>query len=209
MITRDSGYEERSVYYFWVSSPDRADRLENIIGDEIRGQAMTSDIQQGIPITTEALKDIRVIGDMHLSADGKRIAFEVQECPPGQTKGRTRIWMVETPDSKAEPLTHGKKDDLCPRWSPDGTQLAFISTGEGEKDKPQLHLIAATGGDVREVCTLPNGVSALAWSPDGSKIAFLALMGTETDDDPRVFPPFDGVINASGLFASMKISLKR
>ncbi len=151
---------------------------------------MTSGIQQRVPITAEALKDMRFVGDTHLSADGKRIAFEVEECPPGQNKGRTRIWTVDTSANKeAELLTHGKKSDLCPRWSPDGTQLAFISTGEGEKDKPQLHLINTTGGDARQVCTLPNGVSNLAWSPDGSRIAFISLAGAEPGSDPKVFTP--------------------
>ena len=152
-------------------------------------RSMTSSEQQRVPITIEALKDFRFIGDLHLSADGRRIAFEVEETPPGQSKGRTRIWMVDTSGGKAELLTHGKKSDLCPRWSPDGTKLAFTSAGEGEKDRPQLHLIAATGGDARQVCTLPNGVSDLAWSPDGSKIAFISLEGVEPGSDPRVFTP--------------------
>ena len=150
---------------------------------------MTSDPQPRVSITTEALKDIRFIGDMHLSADGKRIAFEVRENPFGQSKGRTRIWTVEPSGGKAEPLTHGKESDLCPRWSPDGTQLAFISTSGGEKSKPQLYLIDATGGDARQVCTLPNGVSTLSWSPDGSKIAFISLEGAEPGSDPKVFAP--------------------
>ncbi len=155
---------------------------------------MTSDRQQRVPITTERLKEIRFVGDMHLSTDGKRVAFEVRECPPGQIKGRTRIWTVEreeAPGSQPLLLTHGKKDDVCPRWSPDGTQLAFISTGEGEKDRPQLHLIAATGGEARQVCSMPNGVSDLAWSPDGSLIAFLSMEGAEPGSDPRVFTPAD------------------
>ena len=151
-------------------------------------RAMSSS-EQRVPFTIEALKDFRFIGDTHLSADGRRIAFEVEEYPPGQTRARTRIWTVDTSGGRAEPLTHGKKGDRCPRWSPDGTKLAFTSAGEGEKDRPQLYLIAATGGDARQVCTLPNGVSDLAWSPDGSKIAFISLEGAEPGSDPRVFTP--------------------
>lgn len=150
---------------------------------------MTTDMR--VPITSERLKDIRFVGDMSLSPDGRRVAFELREYPPGQTKGRTRIWTVDVEPAGGQPqlLTHGKKDDVSPRWSPDGTQLAFISTGEGEKEKPQLHLVAATGGEARQLCSMPNGVSELAWSPDGSRIAFLSLEGAEQGTDPRVFTP--------------------
>lgn len=150
---------------------------------------MTPERLPSVPITVEALKDIRFIGDMHLSADGEQIAFEVREYPPGHNKRRGRIWTIDTFGGKAEPLTQGKQDDSYPRWSPDGKKIAFISTGEGEKDKPQLHLIGATGGDVRQVCTLPNGVSTLAWSPDGSKIAFISQDGLEPRSELKVFPP--------------------
>jgi dipeptidyl aminopeptidase/acylaminoacyl peptidase len=152
-------------------------------------QSMTFEIQKRVPITVEAFKSIRAIGDMHLSADGKRVAFEVQECPPGQSKGRTRIWALETSGGQAELLTHGKEGDLCPRWSPDGTQLAFLSKSGGEKSPLQLYLMDAIGGDARQVCTLPNGVITLEWSPDGSKIAFLSLEGAEPGSDPKVFLP--------------------
>jgi len=150
---------------------------------------MTLDEQQRRRITAEGFKDLRIPGRLDLSADGSRVAFEVAEIRPGQNKYLTRIWTVGTADNQALPLTHGKHGDAWPRWSPDGTQLAFVSKGDGEHDQFQLHLIAATGGDARQVCTLPNGISTLAWSPDGSKLAFTTLEGPEPGSDPRVFLP--------------------
>ncbi len=141
--------------------------------------------------TLEALLDMRFPGDVHLSTDGKRAAFEVRE-RDGEAKPVTRIWTVETSGGDPKPLTKGKKGDSCPRWSPDGTKLAFISTGEGEKDKPQLHLIAAEGGEAKQVCKMPNGVSNLSWAPDGSRIAFISLEGEEPKEDPKVFIPGSG-----------------
>jgi len=152
-------------------------------------QIMISDRQRRVPITAEAFKSVRLIGDMHLSADGTRVAFEVWEAPPGQSKGRTRIWTIETSGGQAELLTHGKESDICPRWSPDGTQLAFIAKSGSDKSQPQLHLMDAIGGEARQVCTLPGGVSTLSWSPDGSKIAFLSPDGAEPGSDPKVFSP--------------------
>ena len=60
---------------------------------------MTADEQQRSPITAERFKDLRFPGDLDLSADGTRVAFEVGESPPGQNTRLTRIWTVGTVES--------------------------------------------------------------------------------------------------------------
>jgi dipeptidyl aminopeptidase/acylaminoacyl peptidase len=60
---------------------------------------------------------------------------------------------------------------------------------EGEKEKPQVHIMAADGGEARLVCKMPNGVSDLSWSPDGSRLAFISLEGEEPKSDPKVLAP--------------------
>ncbi len=146
-----------------------------------------------VPVTPDTiLKDVRLASDANISPDGKLAAFVVWEWVPDRPKQRGRIWVVDTSGGEPRPLTKGPRGDSCPRWSPDGQQLAFISKGEGEKDKPQLHLIAAEGGEAHQVCKMPNGVSDLAWSPGGSYIAFLSLEGEELKDDPKVFIPGQG-----------------
>ena len=126
------------------------------------------------------LKEVRMATDANISPDGKMTAFVVWEWVPDRPKQRGRIWVVDTPGGEPRPLTRGPRGDSSPRWSPDSQQLAFISKGEGEKDKPQLHLIAVEGGEAKQVCKMPNGVSDLAWSPDGPSsspgryIAFLS-----------------------------------
>jgi dipeptidyl aminopeptidase/acylaminoacyl peptidase len=149
-----------------------------------------ADKQRVLP-TIEALLDMRFPSNVHITPDGRRVAFEVWERTSEQ-KARSRIWTVDTGGGEAQPLTHGKKSDTSPRWSPDGKRLAFLATGEGEKDKPQLHIMAADGGETQQICALPNGASDLAWAPDGSRIAFISLAGDEPGDDPKVFTPDKG-----------------
>ena len=146
-----------------------------------------------VPITPETnLKDIRTATDANISPDGKQAAFVVWEWVPDKSKQRGRIWVVDTHGSEARPLTRGTQGDTSPRWSPDSTQLAFISKAEGEKEKPQLHIISIVDGETRLICQLPNGVSNIIWSPDGERMAFLSLEGEEPKGDPKVYTPGKG-----------------
>ena len=138
------------------------------------------------------LKDIRSASDANISPDGKRAVFVVSEWVSDKPKQRSRIWIVDTAGGDPRPLTNGPRADTCPRWSPDGQHIAFISRGGGEKDKAQLHLISSKKGEAKQLCSMPNGVSDLSWSPNGERIAFLSLEGNEPGSDPKVFQPGTG-----------------
>lgn len=143
-----------------------------------------------VPIEPGTMLSIRQAHDAILSPDGQRVAFTLSAFVANQQKAQARIWMVETSGKgEARPLTRGPRDDVHPRWSPDSRQLAYVSTAEGEKEKPQLHVIAVHDGEARRVCTMPNGVSDPEWAPDGSRIAFLSLEGEKPQSDPLVVVP--------------------
>lgn len=142
------------------------------------------------PIEPGTIISIRQAHDVALSPDGQRVAFTLSAFVADQQKSQSRIWTVETSGkSDPQPLTRGPKADMHPRWSPDSRHLAYISTGEGDKEKPQVYVIAVHGGEARRVCTLPNGASDPEWAPDGSRIAFLSLEGEEPQRDSLVVVP--------------------
>jgi Tol biopolymer transport system component len=66
-------------------------------------------------------------------------------------------------------LTHNRASDYDPIWSPDGTQIAFISDREGDSD---LYVMKADGSQQRRVAHV-GAVGNQVWSPDGERIAFL------------------------------------
>jgi len=108
------------------------------------------------------------VSDPQLSPDGRRVAFVVTTSDLDENTTTTRIWVDGTP------LTAGPHDSQ-PRWSPDGGRLAFTGRrGENEGDAT-LHVMPIDGpGEVRTVCTRPEGMSSLAWSPDGTRLAFIS-----------------------------------
>ncbi|WML43317.1 S9 family peptidase [Neobacillus sp. PS3-40] len=71
--------------------------------------------------------------------------------------------------------TFGQSKNSSPRWSPDGTKLAFASNRSG---KNQIYLLDLQGGEARQITFLQNGASNPVWSPDGKRIAFNTTLNT-------------------------------
>lgn len=124
------------------------------------------------PITADDLKRIHYVQDPQISPDGRFVAFVKVTPDPLEKSYKRNIWLLPLPHGEAFQLTRGDKDGQ-PRWSPDSSQLAFVS---GRGDNPQIFLLptAAPGGEARALTTIENGAHSPDWSPDGTRIAFLS-----------------------------------
>jgi dipeptidyl aminopeptidase/acylaminoacyl peptidase len=67
-----------------------------------------------------------------------------------------------------------------PRWSPDGTQIAFYSRRRGWS---QIWLVPAACGDPRRLTDAPQDNDDLQWSPDGRRIAYSSIRGDLNNRD--------------------------
>jgi dipeptidyl aminopeptidase/acylaminoacyl peptidase len=86
-------------------------------------------------------------------------------------------------------LTQGEKQDVSPRWSPDGAWLAFLSNRE--RKAKQLYVLPATGGEARRLTDVDEDVTEPVWSPDGTRIAFSSRVrdpAYEEEDERRRGP---------------------
>jgi dipeptidyl aminopeptidase/acylaminoacyl peptidase len=133
------------------------------------------------------------LGPPALSPDGRTAAVATSRPDVTANEYRGRIWIAPV-DAGAppRPLTNGPRD-AAPRFSPDGTQLAFLRTEPG--GKPQLHVLPLAGGEPRRLTDLSGGAGAAAWSPDSRSIAFCARVpddgryGTDDKVGPEKEPP--------------------
>ena len=136
------------------------------------------------PVTPELIASLWSPSDPQVSPDGRRLAWTAA---PHGTEGEHReesIWVADI--AGAEPgrrWTRGA-EDTSPRWSPDGTRLAFLSD-RAERGTPGLHVIDAAGGESRPLVTRRRAVGGFAWSPDGAGLAFLAPDEPTEEDERR------------------------
>ena len=123
--------------------------------------------------------------DPQVSSDGRSVAFVRVDANEKKDDYETSIWIAST-DGRTPPrrFTAGPSD-LAPRFSPDGSLLAFLRVLEkdGKRQPPQLFLMPTSGGEPRAITDLPKGASAATFSPDGRTIVFTS---TTTDEDIKL-----------------------
>ncbi len=144
------------------------------------------------PLTVEDLWAMERVGSPAVSPDGKLVAFTVTVYSKEENKSERDLWLVPS-DGSAEPrrLTWQKGADGSPAWSPDGSQLAFVSKrGEDAASHSrasgataQLYLLPMAGGEAQPVTELPITPGAPKWFPDGKRIAFAARTFPDLNDD--------------------------
>ncbi len=95
--------------------------------------------------------------DPALSADGSTIAFA----------WRGDVWSVSSAGGVATQLTRDPARDGQPAFSPDGTEIAFVSDRSGSR---QVHVMPVGGGVPRRITTHTEGFTLEEWMPDGKSL---------------------------------------
>jgi dipeptidyl aminopeptidase/acylaminoacyl peptidase len=140
----------------------------------------------------EDLFRIRYVGDAQISPDGRWVAFVLTTLSEDKDEYLSNIWLVSAAGGEPRRFTTGPRRDTLPRWSPDGSRLAFVSEREAGR-KGQLHVMPAGGGEPVRLTDLRHGVGAPEWSPDGTRLVFAARVGGPpepvTEEDKRKSKP--------------------
>ncbi len=134
------------------------------------------------PLQQADLARLQFLHAAQLAPDGRTVAYALSRLDAEADADRVAIWALSLETGEARQLTAGAARDTSPQWSPDGRQLAFLSTRSGTA---QLYIMPIDGGEARQLTTLAQGVGGgPVWSPDGQWIAFSA--GPAADPpDPR------------------------
>jgi Tol biopolymer transport system component len=121
---------------------------------------------------------------------------------PASGRGLDRFPNIEiyslTLAGRQQNLTMNPALDTAPATSPNGREVAFVSSRAGQ---PDLYVMDASGGNVRRLTTSPftasapgsqpemvawgeydAGTTTIAWSPDRRRLAFVALNAIVSPD---------------------------
>jgi Tol biopolymer transport system component len=115
----------------------------------------------------------------HSSAFRFQVAYTLTTIDAAANKRVSSLWIVPA-NGSAEPhqISAEGVSSNSPHWSPDGTQLAFLSTRGG--GPAQIFVLPLEGGEAHQISHFKNGAGVFEWSPDGKR--FVALSRTGPSD---------------------------
>lgn len=95
---------------------------------------------------------------------------------------KPEIFLINADGSGLVQLTDNNLLEQNPVWSPDGTQLAYVTFSQDMTSR-QIMVMQADGSDQKPLVTdQAQGADFLSWSPDGKQIAFSTLVGPGNQD---------------------------
>lgn len=128
-------------------------------------------------LDVETMVDLQQVRDAAISPSGRRVAFVrsvTQASDPEAGDGYQQILLVPLDGGEERAFTARGVSSSSPRWSPDGSALAFLTRRQDRHEERQIYLIPADGGEAQLLTRHETGVEAFAFSPDGASIAFVA-----------------------------------
>ncbi len=103
--------------------------------------------------------------DPQIAPGGSQVVYVRTSMDIMSDRKRSELWIVNADGSDHRRLGAGGS----PRWSPDGTRLAYTAGG-------QIHLRWMDTGETATLSQLTESPSGIRWSPDGRHIAFNMLV---------------------------------
>ena len=130
------------------------------------------------------------------SPDGTRIAFVAVRDSTAEEEKRakekddaavvdrdfrfTHLWVIDLASRKTTEVVKGDYQLGDPRWSPDGSRIAYVTTPTPKADDGSLsdiYILDVAAGTSRKLVDNPGPDLAPRWSPDGRDIVYLSRDG--------------------------------
>ncbi len=130
-------------------------------------------VQEKRPMTIVDLIEVPSVGSPRLSPDGSELLYTRTDADWKENGRTTHIYRIGADGSAEVGLTNGENGESSPRWSPDGTRVAFLAR-RGEDPFTQIYLMRNRGGEASPLTEHGSSVQSFAFSPDGEHIFFTA-----------------------------------
>ena len=145
---------------------------------------------------------LSIAADPQISPDGRTIVYVRRTADVMTDRMASSLWLIDVASGRQSPFaTQGSS----PRWSPDGTRVAYVA---GDGDGSQLFVRwLATGASAR-VTAFPGDPQALAWSPDGTRLAYVATVAGDPTTLGKAPPKPEGAKWAEPLTVIDRINYR-
>ncbi len=132
-------------------------------------------------LTVQHYLDWEQVADPQISPDGSQIVYTRRWVNKLEDRWESSLWIMNADGSRQRFLIQGSS----PRWSPDGTRIAYLAPVDG---KPQIFVRWMDAeGAVSQITRLLETPGSLAWSPDGKWLSF--SMGVKYDNTWKISMP--------------------
>jgi dipeptidyl aminopeptidase/acylaminoacyl peptidase len=148
---------------------------------------------------------LQQIADPQVSPDGKTVVYTVTQIDKARNRRQSSVWTVPVDGSAAPRKLTSGNSARNPRWSPDGSVVAFVSNAVEQpttspqspetppnrpdarpapaNTKTQVYSVSPNGGEPTRVTNIKDGVSRFSWSPDGTRLACVVKASPEHTPD--------------------------
>ncbi|MGA8532436.1 MAG: S9 family peptidase [Acidobacteriaceae bacterium] len=138
------------------------------------------------PMTFEDLMQMRRLGDIDVSRDGRWVLFSATDVDLAKNTRTSHLWIVPVGGGEEKPLTASAAGESRGRFSPDGKQVLFETS---RRDGQQIWLAdfdttAGAIGDPHQLTTISTEADNATWSPDGKHILFTSDVYPECSVGP-------------------------
>lgn len=123
-------------------------------------------------ITAKDVFDITSVTAPVISPNGERVAYITTTIDEKKNTYYSKLYMAPTDGAQKPVAWTGEEERISSlKWSPSGDYVSFLST---RKEKNQLFVMSAHGGEAQKLTALPYGIQSYEWDPAEAKIWFTA-----------------------------------
>jgi dipeptidyl aminopeptidase/acylaminoacyl peptidase len=149
-------------------------------------------ITQGVTPAT-ALRQVtdenQTIETVDVTADGQWLVFESSR----GGGGKAHIYKMPARGGETVQLTNDAGEDFAPKWSPDGSRVAFMRREPSKDGLRDVYVMNADGGEGTRITSDTLDDSYPNWAPSGRRLQFSQVptggMVTTLGDDGRWSTP--------------------